>query len=238
MSDFDVVIPALNEQDTIADVVGAALGSQACNVFVIDSDSTDETAQRARIAGAQVINWREVLSDIPPRPGKGEALWRGVAAALSPVIVFVDADVRGLTSESVNSLAKPFADPSVDLVKANYQRTYLGYSTGGGRVTELCAKPLMRILFPHLAHIAQPLAGEYAVRRDFVRRVSFISGYGVEIGLLIDASHIVEVALPPRVHRNRPLEQVQGVAEDVAQAILAKAGLCEVDMRPPLNDYD
>lgn len=229
-----VVIPALNEEATVAGVVKAALASTAEEVIVIDSDSTDGTAAAAHRAGAEVVNWREVAPEIPPREGKGEALWRGVKAARGDVVVFLDADVTNPGAGWVDALAAPFADDSVHLVKARYARLIDG-EAAGGRVTELTAKPLLAALFPHLSHIEQPLAGEYAIRRDTALRLPFDAGYGVEAGLLLDVDKhygvdaVRQVDLGERAHRNRPLDELAPMARTVAQTILARAGVGSVE---------
>lgn len=176
-----VIIPALNEEPTVAGVIRACLADDPLEVLVIDADSTDDTAAVARAAGADVRNWRHILPE-PPRPGKGESLWRGVAAARGDIVVFIDADLESAAPGMVTALAAPFADPGVNMVKARYRRSLNGQPTGGGRVTELTAKPLIRQFFPELAHIDQPLGGEYALRRSSALEVPFVEGYGVEAG--------------------------------------------------------
>lgn len=238
-----VVIPALNEADTVADVVAAALADGPLEVVVIDSDSTDATADVAARAGARVLNWREVLPGVEPVDGKGEALWRGVAAARGEVVVFLDADLAVTHPGMVAALAAPFADRSVHLVKADYRRTFRGEPTGGGRVTELTARPLLRLLFPELSHIRQPLGGEYAIRRSTALELPFVHGYGVESGLLVDvaaahgASAIAQVDLGERHHRNRPLSELGPMADVIAVTLLQRAGVpgCSVDQRPSLS---
>lgn len=226
-----MVIPALNEEATVAGVVEKCLASSADEVLVIDPDSTDATAKRAAEAGARVVPWREV-DPREPWEGKGEALWRGVKAAAGDVVVFVDADVTSLEPWWVDALAEPLRDDSIHLVKASYER-----ARAGGRVTELTAKPLLRALFPQLAHIRQPLAGEYAIRRSTALRLPFVAGYGVEAGLLIDVASahapasIAEVELSPREHRNRPLTQLGPMADVVSRTILARVGVGEIQVR-------
>lgn len=226
-----VIIPALNEEATVADVVRACLADDPMEIIVVDADSTDRTAQRAAAAGAKVYNWREILPEIAPRPGKGESLWRGVAAAQGDIVVFVDADLESAYPGMVAQLAAPFADPEIQMVKATYRRTFNGASSGGGRVTELTAKPLLRTFFPELGDIAQPLGGEYALRTSLARTLPFVDGYGVEAGLLIDVakrcgvSSIAEVDLGERIHRNRPLHELAPMAEVVARTILSRAGV-------------
>lgn len=238
-----VVIPALNEETTVAEVVRAALVDVPYEVLVIDADSSDRTAAQATSAGARVLNWREILPGIEPVPGKGESLWRGVAAATGDVVVFLDADLYQPPTGMITALAAPFVDPAVHLVKADYRRTIDGQPTGGGRVTELTARPLLRLLFPDLAHIRQPLAGEYAIRRDTALDLPFTAGYGVEAGLLVDiaarhgAASVQQVDLGVRRHRNRPLVELGPMADVVAATLLKRAGVGRtgVGARPPLS---
>lgn len=236
-----VVIPALNEERTVAGVVDACLRSGAGEVLVVDSDSADGTAAAAAAAGARVVNWRDV-DPREPVPGKGEALWRGVRAARGEVVVFVDADVVNTRPWWIPALAAPLADPAVHLVKANYVRAAGETGRGGGRVTELTAKPLLRAFFPELAPVRQPLSGEYALRRSTALRLPFVAGYGVEVGLLVDVAKqygpeaVAEAELGLREHRNRPLAELAPMADVVARTILARAGAAgagEVEQRPP-----
>lgn len=232
---ISVVIPALNEAATVARVVETVLAEHPAEVVVIDADSTDDTAQRAREAGARVCNWREVLPAMTPVPGKGESLWRGVAAVSGDIVVFVDADLTDPPSGLVAALVAPFEDPEVQLVKAVYDRTIDGHATGGGRVTELTAKPLIRMLHPELADVAQPLAGEYAIRRSAALELPFVAGYGVESGLIVDVatrwgrSAIAQSQLPPRRHRNRPLAELSYMADTVAAVLAQRAGVIAAD---------
>lgn len=240
-----MVIPALNEEATVAGVVRTVLIDAPFEVIVIDADSTDNTATVAARAGARVVNWRDVFPELEPTPGKGESLWRGVAAASGDVVVFVDADLVDPPAGMIRALAAPFTDPDIHLVKASYARLLGDDPVGGGRVTELTAKPLLRLLHPELADIDQPLAGEYAIRRSSALRLPFVAGYGVEAGLLVDVSErwgrasISEAQLPPRRHRNRPLSELSPMAETVAAVLLQRAGLTHAGFpgeRPPLSD--
>nr|VDG62947.1 putative glucosyl-3-phosphoglycerate synthase [Streptococcus thermophilus] len=229
-----VVVPALDEGETVGNVVKQACASGADEVLVVDSDSRDATAQRAAEAGATVVNWRDI-DPLPVRPGKGEALWRGVKAASGDVVVFLDADVTTVEPWWVDALAAPLKDPAIHLVKAAYRR-----ANDGGRVTELTAKPLLRLFFPDVPQLDQPLAGEYAIRRETALRLPFAAGYGVEAGLLIDVTtrhgpaSITQVDLGLKTHRNRPLAELTHMSETVAQTILSRAGVVEPHAdRPP-----
>ncbi|MBZ8177014.1 glucosyl-3-phosphoglycerate synthase [Corynebacterium sp. 3HC-13] len=236
-ANVSVVIPALNEEQTVAGVVAAVAADEPGEILVIDADSTDATAKVAGQAGATVLNWREILPQIPPHPGKGESLWRGLAAATHELVVFVDADLFSPSPGMVSALAEPFHDSCTQLVKAQYRRTFQGKPEGGGRVTELCAKPILKTCFPELAAIPQPLAGEYALRRETALHLPFVSGYGVEAGLLVDIYRrfglraIQSVDIGTRAHRNRPLADLAPMADIVAATLLARD---TVSQRPPL----
>lgn len=229
---ISVIIPALNEEATVGEVVRTVL-PQASEVLVIDADSTDATATEAARAGATVLNWRDILPD-PVWAGKGESLWRGVWAARGDVVVFIDADLTTFAPDIVSRLTAPFCDPNIHMVKAAYTRALNGEPSGGGRVTELTAKPLLKMFFPELSHISQPLGGEYAIRRSTALTMPFVSGYGVEAGLLIDvakahgSSSVVEAPCGVRAHRNRPLAQLGPMAEVVASTILSRVEGCGV----------
>ena len=239
---ISVCLPARNEEATVGRIVRAIRRELVerhplvDEVLVIDDRSSDATAAVARAAGARVV--------IGPGEGKGSAMWRGVFEADGDVVVFCDADVRNFSPTFVTGLLVPLlTDDGVAFVKASYDRPYEGRAGEGGRVTELAAKPLLRVLFPALAGIAQPLAGECAGRRDVLEAVPFVEGYGVDIALLIDitarvgAGAVAQVDLGERVHRNRPLAELGLQAEEVLRAVLSRAGLgSAVAERPPLLD--
>lgn len=230
-----VVLPARDEQHTVGSIVrrlrrdlvdGVGLVDQ---VVVMDSGSTDATATVAARAGADVHRVDEVLPALGRRSGKGEAMWKALAVTDADVLVFLDADLQDFSTAWVSGLLWPLLHrPEVDLVKAAYTRALtlgpVSSPTGGGRVTELTARPLLNALWPELAGIVQPLSGEYAARRTVLEQVPFVCGYGVEIGLLIDLlrlrglSALAQVDLGHRVHRNRDDTDLVGTASAVVQA--------------------
>lgn len=192
-------------------------------VLVVDDGSSDGTAAVAAAAGARVVSTSEVLVGDGLRHGKGEALWKSLAASTGDVVCWVDADIRGFDPAFVTGLVGPvLVDPQVDFVKGRYERD-------GGRVTELLARPLIATLFPHLAGFDQPLAGEYAGQRSLLERLPFASGYGVDLALLVDVAaevgvaRMAEVDLGVRVHRNRPLDELSPAAVSVLTAALRRA---------------
>ena len=232
-----VVMPARDEAETVAGIV-TCLRAQLVpaglvdEVIVVDDGSTDGTAAVAAAAGARVVTAGTLLTDEHWGPGKGGAMWEGLHAADGDLVVYLDADVSNFGPHFVSGLLGPLlADPEVALVKAFYARPLGGIPGEGGRVTELTARPLLSVLFPHLASIVQPLAGECAGRREVLEQVPFVHGYGVELGLLVDVSELVgtgalaQVDLGTRVHRNRPLAELSAQATAVLCAALQRAGL-------------
>ena len=231
---ISVCIPARDEERTVAGVVAGVRRALTAagggvdlvdEIVVVDDGSADATAATATAAGALVVPAGAGGA------GKGEAMAAGVAATTGDLVVFLDADVENFGPHFVTGLLGPLlADPDVVLVKAVYDRPLHGAPTGGGRVTELVARPVIDLLFPELAHVRQPLAGETALRREVLERVGLEGGYGVEMGLLVDVAEaygtgaIAQVDLGTRVHRNRPLDQLRPQATDVLRAALSRAG--------------
>ncbi|MFE3442769.1 glucosyl-3-phosphoglycerate synthase [Nocardia sp. NPDC059180] len=232
-----VVLPALNEEATVAGVVasiGPLLGGLVDELLVIDSGSTDRTVARARAAGATVFTREEALPGIDPRPGKGEVLWRSLAVAAGELIVFVDADLTDPGPMFVPSLLAPLLlDDECTLVKGFYRRPLAAEldRDGGGRVTQLLARPLLTALAPAIAEIVQPLGGEYAARRELLTSIPFAAGYGVEIGILLDCwqrygpESIAQVDLGVRIHRNRPTHELAVMSRQVVATLLDRLGI-------------
>ena len=224
-----VCLPAHDEGDTVGAVVSKVRRrlmdriGLVDEVLVVDDHSSDDTAKVAEAAGARVVDASEVLADVAGGGGKGEALWRSLYVAHGDIIDFGTRFVVGL-------LGPLLTDPRVSYVKGYYERPSHG-GAGGGRTTELMARPLLATLFPHLSTIVQPLSGEFAGRRSLLEQLPFVRGYGVDIGLLIDVAEavgptgIVQVDLGTRVHRNRPLEELGPQALTVLQTALDRAGV-------------
>jgi len=242
-----VVLPARNEAPTIGPIVAAIrkhlMKRRALvdEIVVVDDDSTDGTAARAAAAGATVVRAADVLPELGPGTGKGDALWKSLHVTQGELIAFCDADVRNFGAHFVTGLLGPLllAD-DVGFVKGFYERPLDGVRGQGGRVTELVARPLISLYFPALAAVVQPLAGEYAGRREVLESVPFVQSYGVDLGLLIDVvdriglASVAQVDLGVRVHRNRPLDELGPQAMAVTHTALSRAGVTIPKPVPPL----
>jgi len=219
-----VIVPAKNEAATIGSVIDAAQYYQGLvsEVIVVNDHSNDDTATVASHHGAHVLT-------LEGPGGKGEAMSVGLEASSADIAVFLDADVLNTTPDFVPRLIQPLLEnDEIQLVKGYYERPLHNMPTGGGRVNELAARPILALLYPGLGEIRQPLAGESAARRTALEKITLESAYGVEIALLIDiARHfgvgsLAQVDLGIRRHRNRPLEELRAMAVDVLRAALRR----------------
>lgn len=208
-----VIIPALNEEKTVAQVVKLALASAGVTeVIVVDDKSLDNTVEEAKKAGATVLTSTKL--------GKGASMKDGVLCAGNEVLVFLDADITTYPAEVVTQLAEPLLKDRADFSKSYFSRQ-------AGRVTELVAKPLLSILYPDFPAFVQPLSGMIAGRKSLLRKLDFEEGYGVDIGILIDmyqlGARIEEVCIGHIENRMQPLEQLGKMSREVASVILKKS---------------
>lgn len=250
---ISVVLPALNEEATVGAIVEVLRRDLMETVplvdelMVVDSGSTDRTAEVAAAAGAKVVHRDEILPRIPSLPGKGEVLWRSLLASSGEIVCFVDADLKEFDSRFVSGIVGPLlTEPTVQLVKAMYDRPLGDQPAGarqGGRVTELVARPLLNLHWPQLAGVVQPLGGEYAARRALLERLPFPVDYGVELGMLIDTLHMVgldalaQVDVGVRRHRHQDGQALGRMAAAImrtAQARLPGAA----PIRPGLTQFE
>jgi glucosyl-3-phosphoglycerate synthase len=245
-----VVLPARDEEATIGSIVERIRRELVDThplvdeLVVIDSDSTDATAQRAAAAGARVHAAKDIRPDLGPASGKGEALWKSLFVTDGDLLVFVDSDLTEWGTQFVTGLLGPLlTDDRAALVKACYHRPLdsqhpADAEEGGGRVTELVARPLLTLGWPELTGVIQPLAGEWAIRRDLVETLSFPSGYGVEIAVLIDtfarlgSSAIAQVDLGCRAHRHHGNRALGAMSLQVMAAVERRRG------RRPADEID
>ncbi|HEY8922388.1 MAG TPA: glucosyl-3-phosphoglycerate synthase [Candidatus Limnocylindria bacterium] len=232
-------LPALNEEKTIGLVIKRIKGALMDRVplldqlVLIDSDSTDRTREIAAELGVPVVRHSQILPEMGSFVGKGEALWKSLHVLDGDIVAWIDTDIRNIQPRFVHGLLGPLLrEPRIQYVKGFYRRPIRQgltlFAEGGGRVTELMARPLINLFFPELSGFIQPLSGEYAGRRALLDSVPFFTGYGVEIGLLIDIaetaglSAIGQVDLERRIHRNQPLSNLSQMSFTILQAAITK----------------
>ncbi|MCJ1680639.1 glucosyl-3-phosphoglycerate synthase [Streptomyces sp. APSN-46.1] len=247
-----VVLPALDEEATVGEIVEVIRRDLidglpvplVDELVVVDSGSTDRTAEVAAKAGARVVHRDAILPRLPALPGKGEVLWRSLLATSGEIVCFVDADLRDFSASFVSGIVGPLlTDPGVEFVKAMYDRPLSGAPGQGGRVTELVARPLLNLHWPQLAGFVQPLGGEYAVRRSLLERLPFPVGYGVELGLLVDALHTVgldalaQVDVGVRLHRHQDGQALGRMAAAIYRTALLRQSRGHL-VRPELTQFE
>lgn len=238
-----LVVPARNEEATVGGIVSRvreALVERVPlldEVVVMDSDSTDATGRAAAAAGAAVHRVADVRPDLGHRSGKGEALWKSQFVTSGDVLAFLDADLVEWDTHFVSGLLGPLlTEPGVHLVKGFYDRLLDlpgggRAGPGGGRVTELVARPTLALRWPALSGVVQPLAGEWAIRRDLFGRLSVPTGYGVELAVLIDthlrcgADAVAQVDLGRRAHRHQPLSALGAMAAELLAIADRRSGI-------------
>ena len=234
-----LALPALNEEATIGKIITTVKSRLVDDVplldemVLIDSSSTDSTAAIARDLGLQVFNHPDILPQYGTFVGKGEALWKSLHVTKGDIIVWIDSDITDLHPKFVYGLLGPLlTQPQIGFVKGYYRRPLnMGtsmLSTGGGRVTELTARPLINLFYPQLSGLVQPLAGEMAGRRTLLESIPFFTGYGVETGLLIDIlerhglNHLAQTDLENRIHRNQDMISLSKMAFAIVQVVMKR----------------
>lgn len=237
-------IPALNEEATIRPIVETVRGELMDRVqlvdelVIMDSESTDATARIAEDAGAVVVQDREVVPRLEPATGKGEAMWKSLFVLKGDVIVWLDADIENFHPRFVYGTLGPLlSEPGISYVKAFYDRPFrIGGEirpSEGGRVTEIMARPLLNMFWPELAGVVQPLSGEYAGRRSLLEQLPFFTGYGVEIGMVVDVAErfgvdlMGQVDLERRDHRNRSVHELTRMASAILQTAMIRLSASE-----------
>jgi glycosyltransferase involved in cell wall biosynthesis/nucleotide-binding universal stress UspA family protein len=236
---ISLALPALNEEATVGRVIQTLQEALIRRVplldeiLLIDSASTDRTREVARALGIPVHIHQEVLPELGARAGKGEALWKSLYLTRGDILIWIDTDIVNIHPRFVYGLLGPLImHPEIQFVKGFYRRPLRvdnrTQAAGGGRVTELTARPLLNLFFPELSGMIQPLAGEYGGRRKALEQMPFSSGYGVEIGLAIDMFEkfgidaIAQVDLQERIHHNQPLESLGKMSFAIIQTVIRR----------------
>jgi glucosyl-3-phosphoglycerate synthase len=236
---ISLALPALNEEETVGKVIRLMRKELMENIplldeiILIDSDSTDRTREIAKNEGIPVYIHQKILERLGARRGKGEALWKSLLVTKGDIIVWIDTDIMNIHPRFVYGILGPLLlNPEVQFVKGFYRRPLkVGekmQAGGGGRVTELTARPLLNLFYPELSGVVQPLSGEYAGRRGALEQAVFFSGYGVETGLLIDIyeryglNAIAQVDLLERIHHNQHLEALSKMSFAIIQTVIHK----------------
>jgi len=230
--------PTLNESKTIGkilDIVNKEIYGPGLvdEVVIIDSNSFDKTAEIVESKGYKVYQHSEIASGLNSVKGKGEGLWKSLFVLKGDIIIWCDSDIRNFNSRFVYGILGPLLiDDKINFVKAFYQRPLKingSYIKGeGGRVTEIMVRPMLNFYYPELSQIYQPLSGEYAGGKEVFENIPFFTGYGVEIGMLIDIyekyglESIAQVNIKQRVHRNQPLSALSRMSFGILQAIFKK----------------
>lgn len=236
---ISLALPALNEEKTVGTVIQTIketlmeTAPLLDEIVLIDSNSQDSTRAIAQSMGVPVYIHQEVLPQYGSRRGKGEALWKSLYCTQGDIVIWLDTDIVNIHPRFAYGLIGPLLlRPDIQFVKGFYRRPLrVGdkiQAGGGGRVTELTARPLLNLFYPELSGVIQPLSGEYGGTRAALEQFSFFSGYGVEIGLLIDVlekcglTAIAQVDLQERIHHNQPLEALSKMSFAIIQAVIRK----------------
>lgn len=235
---ISVIIPTFNESQTIGQTINIIQTELIVKcplvdeIIVIDGNSTDNTIDIAQKSSAKVFSIDSIMPTIHYK-GKGTALWKSQFVSNGDILVCIDADIKNFSPKFITGLVGPLLEyPEYSVSKARYRRPLKTgseiFEDQGGRVTEILVRPLLSLFTPELAKIAQPLSGEYAMRRTIMEQLPFSSGYGVEIGLLLDIFNnfglhtIVEIDLEERYHRNRSVQELGKTSFSILQTVFKK----------------
>ena len=233
---ISLCLPARNEAPTIGPILeqlAPLLEQGVVDQLVVVDNSTDGTADIARRLGAEVHDQEDLMPELGPVLGKGDAMWRSLCVLRGELICFLDADSGDFGTHFACGLLGPLVCKSgFSFVKGCYRRPFRVGDTvfpdGGGRVTELTARPLLNLFYPDLAAVEQPLAGEVAVRRELLERLPFVTGYGVDVALLLDVYRavgldaIAQVDLGVRQNAHQPLRDLGPMAYAVLHAVASR----------------
>ncbi len=250
---ISLALPALNEEETIGDILRMTIQSLVEDiplldeVVLIDSRSTDRTREIAAELGVPVVIHQDILPQYGAFIGKGEALWKSLYVLRGDLIIWCDTDIKNFHPRFIYGVVGPLLHKQALMYCKGFYRRPIQFgeqiaATGGGRVTELTARPLLNLFYPELSGMIQPLSGEYAGRRSALERVPFFTGYGVEIGMLIDLLEqqglgaLAQVDLHQRIHRNQELEPLSRMAFAITQVVMQRLEQRQrVQLLEPIN---
>jgi len=233
---ISVCLPARDEERTIGPIVAKLMplvDRGTIDQVVVVDESADGTGEIARRLGAEVHRQSDLLPELGPVLGKGDAMWRSLSVLDGEIVCFLDADSENFSEHFACGLIGPLIEnPELSFIKGFYRRPFrqagVTLPEGGGRVTELMARPLLNLFYPDLAGVRQPLAGELAARADLLRRLPFLTGYGVDIALLLDAYRdgglhsIAQVDLDSRQNDHQQLSDLGSMAFAVLKAVVSR----------------
>jgi glucosyl-3-phosphoglycerate synthase len=241
-----LILPTRNVAATIGPILDAVARltertGLVDQVIVVDADSGDGTAEIARARGAEVYSENELLPAYGPSQGKGDAMWRSLSVARGDIVLFADSDSVDFAEHFIYGTLGPLLTvPGMQFSKAAYRRPFTAegrsVADGGGRVTELMAKPLLNYFYPGLTGFVQPLAGEFAAYRELLCNIPFLTGYGVEVGIMIDVfteaglAAMAQVDLGSRQNRHQPLWDLTRMSSTVLRAVGRRVHLPEQEM--------
>jgi glucosyl-3-phosphoglycerate synthase len=230
-----VVVPTRDCAATIGPIAATLAGLRERGiveqVLVVDADSTDDTLSVAAREGVDAMSENDLLPEFGPARGKGDAMWRALSVCTGDVVLYLDGDSANFGEHFVTGTLGPLGVPGISFVKAYFRRPFGDQPEGGGRVTELMARPLLRRFWPDLAGLHQPLAGEMAAPRRLLCTLPFSTGYAVETALLLDvrgavgARGIAQVDLDVRINAHQSLRDLGPMADEVLAAACARLGL-------------
>ena len=252
------VLPCRNVADTVGGIideihaVNERAGSEPLvdQILAIDADSPDGTAEVAVSRGAEVFSENDLMSTHGGAHGNGDAMWRSLSVARGDLVMYIDADTKDFRPQLVYGVLGPILHvPEVRFVKAAYRRPFKSYETveadGGGRVTELTAKPLFNLFYPELTGFVQPLAGEFVADKELFCSIPFLTGYAVETGILradlkqVGLGAMAQVDLGTRQNRHQHLRDLSRMSYAVLRAVarrLRQDGRLDQARDPSLPD--